>query len=631
MLNEDTLNALPEAIYQRLNKINTEYLELIGQKVKKIGELSPGDLRKLQRIQTYGGDIERELERITNKNAAEIYEIIEAVVKDMQTSAKPVYTAKGIEYIPYAKNKELQRYAKSIAKQTVGELVNLTQHTAFCVWSKNGETAPTFFPKENQYKIPTSLSETYSRVIDEAVTAAQSGLTDYNSAIRKTLREISDSGIRTVDYATGYSRRLDTAVRQNVLWGIKQCCVGTAEQIGEDLGADGWEISYHSNPRPSHEEMGGKQYAAGDGITINGKYYPPFSDVADLLQDFNCLHYKIPILLGISEPAYDDEELAAMKENDRRKFEFEGKEYTGYEATQVQRKLETEIRKQKDRANLFAASGDDDGRRAAQEKINLLTKKYKQFSDAAGLPTQKERMSVAGFHRVKSTSEVAQAIRAPLPRGYADERNVGKPVGESVLRAFSEKANRYGIKLMPNYGTYGGFETYCGDPEVLDEALEHIKASQELLTKNGKDDKIVLQYRDLLDDQGRIDTGTFAMVKGKTLTLNRFMYDDTDFLKCEYNALVESGHFTKGTDYRNIVDHEMGHIIAKRDRAFANRVKHAVGDLAKEYGVSVSDFIQKNISGYADSPGELLSEILSKANGNDPDIAIKILEEASDT
>ena len=368
-----------------------------------------------------------------------------------------------------------------------------------------------------------------------------------------------------------------------------------------------------------------------DASSVNGKYYPPFSDVADLLQDFNCLHYKFPILLGISEPAYDDDELAAMKENDRRKFEFEGKEYTGYEATQVQRKLETEIRKQKDRANLFAASGDDDGRRAAQEKINLLTRKYKQFSDAAGLPTHKERMSVAGFHRVKSTSEVAQAIRAPLPRGYTDERNVGKPVGESVLRAFSEKANRYGIKLMLNYGTYGGFETYCGDPEVLDEALEHIKNSQELLTKSGKDDKIILQYRDLLDDQGRIDTGTFAMVKGKTLTLNRFMYDDTDFLKREYNVLVDIGHFTEGTDYRNIVDHEMGHIIAKRDRKFANRIKRVVSDMAKEYGVSVSDFIQENISGYADSPGELLSEILSKANGNAPDIAIRILKEASDT
>ncbi len=417
MLNEDVLNALPEAIYQRLYKINTEYLQLIGKKVKEVGKMSFEDLRKLQRIQTYGGDIERELENTVNKSTTEIYEMIDAVAKDMYTDMKPAYNTKGIEYIPYAKNKELQRYVESISRQTVKEFVNLTQHTAFCVWAKDGQSANTFFP-ENRNKIPTSLSETYTRVIDEAVTAAQMGLTDYNSAMRKTLRAISDSGIRTVDYATGYSRRLDTAVRQNVLWGVKQCCVGTAEQLGEELNTDGWEISYHSCPRPSHEEMGGKQYAAGDkGVTVDGKYYPPFSEVADLLQDYNCLHYKMPIILGVSEPIYDDDELAEMKEHDRRTFEYEGKKYTGYEASQIQRKLETEIRRQKDRANIFAASGDDDGRRAAQEKINLLTKKYKDFSDVAGLPYKTERMSVAGFHRVKSTSEVENALKTHKIKG----------------------------------------------------------------------------------------------------------------------------------------------------------------------------------------------------------------------
>ena len=83
MLSENTLNALPEAIYQRLNAINTECLNRIGQKVKEIGQLSRGDSRKLQRIQTYGAeDIERELERITAKNTREIYGIIDAVAKD---------------------------------------------------------------------------------------------------------------------------------------------------------------------------------------------------------------------------------------------------------------------------------------------------------------------------------------------------------------------------------------------------------------------------------------------------------------------------------------------------------------------------------------------------------------------
>lgn len=441
MLNEDVLNALPEAIYQRLNKINADYLQMIGQKVKEVGEISPGDLHRLQRIQAYGGDIERELERATKKSAAEIHEIIDAVAKDIYTSATPAYSAKGVHQIPYTENTELQRYVKNIAQQTAGELVNVTQHTAFCVWGKDGETVNTFFA-ENRNKIPTSLSETYTRVIDEAVTAAQMGVTDYGSAIRKTLRAISDSGIRTVDYATGYSRRLDTAVRQNVLWGIKQCCIGAAEQIGEEIGADGWEISYHSCPRPSHEAMGGQQYASGDkGVTIGGKYYPPFSSIARLLDDYNCLHYKHPILLGISEPTYNADQLAAMKEYDRRTFEYEGKQYTGYEASQVQRKLETEIRRQKDRANIFAASGDDDGRRAAQEKINLLTKKYKDFSDAAGLPYKTERMSVAKFHRVKTAAELKRnQLTNTVDSGII--KNIIVPPGTKKIAGITEEIIR---------------------------------------------------------------------------------------------------------------------------------------------------------------------------------------------
>ena len=409
MLDEKTLAALPEAIYTRLNKLNRAFLEKIGAKVKEIGEMSPGDLHKLQRMQTYGEDIEPELERITAKNADEIRSIIEAVAKDTYNESLLSVSGDGIARIPYEENTALRRYVESAMRQTVGEYVNLTQHTAFCIFGADGSTKSFF--KENSRKIPTSLSDTYSRVIDEAVTAAQMGEIDYQSAMRQTMRALSDCGIRTVDYATGYSRRLDTAVRQNVLWGIKQCAMGTAEQVGEDFGADGWEISYHSNPRPSHVAMGGRQYAAGSvGKTVNGKYYPPFSGGMNspetLLQDYNCLHRKFPIMLGISEPAYDADELAALKERDRRTFEFDGKRYTGYEATQVQRELETEMRRQKDRANLFAVSGDEDGRRAAQEKLNILTRKYKRFSDAAGLDIHKERMSVSGFHRVKTQAEL---------------------------------------------------------------------------------------------------------------------------------------------------------------------------------------------------------------------------------
>lgn len=404
MLNERQIELLPEKIYQRLNNINTEYLESIGKVIKDIGELRPSDVHKLQRMYEYGSDVDvitRKLAKASKKNIEEIYEIFDIVAKENYNYARPFHEAKGKPFIPYEENENLKGYVKSLAKQTVNEYVNLTQHTAFAIFAdKNGKSIAPLF-SSNKNKVATSLSDTYTKVIDYAVSKVQTGVTDYNSAIREVVNSLADSGIRTVDYATGYSRRLDTAVRQNILWGIKQCNQNTADFIGEDFGADGYEISYHSHPRPSHADMGGKSYAIGKARTVNGIFYPSFSDVEELLQEYNCLHFKFPILLGISRPAIDSDELARLKAEDKQTFEFEGKKYTKYEASQLQRKIETEIRHQKDRAIIAKAAGHREIQEAAQMRINLLASKYAKLSKASGLATKMERMQVKGFKSVK--------------------------------------------------------------------------------------------------------------------------------------------------------------------------------------------------------------------------------------
>lgn len=403
MLTENQINLLPERIYQRLNAINSECLISIGNVIKEIGELRPKDIHRLQQMYDYGADIDKikkELERVSKKNAGEIYEIFDIVAKENYDYAKPFYKAKDIPHIPYEENEKLQKYVRAVAKETVSEYVNLTQHTAFAVFSKDGKSIAPLF-ESNTNKLATSLSDTYTKIIDYAVTKSQLGMESYQSSMRQAMKALVNSGIKTVDYASGYSRRLDTAVRQNILWGIKECNQNTADMVGEEFGADGYEISYHSNPRPSHADMGGKQYAKGKARTVKGVYYPSFSEVEDLLREFGCLHFKFSILLGISRPAYSESLLAELKANDKRTFEFEGKEYTGYEATQMQRNIETAIRRQKDLANIAKASGDDTLRREAQEKINQLSRKYKEFSDTAGLPVYAERMRVEGFRSVK--------------------------------------------------------------------------------------------------------------------------------------------------------------------------------------------------------------------------------------
>ena len=417
MLDQDAIEALPERIYQRLNKLNTHVLELIGSRIGAIGQVSPTDAHRLAQLAQYGADIEliaNELARISEKNVQDIYDIFETVAKDNEEFSSRFFDAAGKTHIPYADNVTLQRYVESLAKQTAQAYVNMSATTAFLRYNAAGE------------KVLTSLSQTYQEIIDEAITAAATSVTDYQSAMRKAIRDLADSGLRTkyrplegaagkaVDYATGYSRRLDTAVRQNVLWGIKQCNQGVADLVGGQFGANGYEISYHSNPRPSHADMGGRQYAAGRGRTVNGVYYPPFSSVEGLLGDYNCYHFKFSILLGISEPAYSKKQLAALKARDAEKIEFEGKTYTRYEATQMQRQLETAARHAKDRQIIAKAAGDDTLMRTEQARINSITQKYAQFSKAAGLPVYKERMAVSGYHKVNTYKADA---RQPLANG----------------------------------------------------------------------------------------------------------------------------------------------------------------------------------------------------------------------
>lgn len=406
MLTQDQIEKLPERITERLRNINTDYLLEIGHVIYEINQIRPSDIHRLNRMYDFGADFEKIIDRLaveSEKNIAEIYEMFDIIAENGYDYVRPCYKIRGKKFIPYEDNKELQEYVRAMARNTVDEYVNLTQHTAFAVFSKNGKSIAPLYA-ENKNKLATSLSDTYREIIDYAITKVQLGMDTYNSSMTELIRAMHNSGIKTVDYATGYSRRLDTAVRQNILWGIKKCNQSVADILGEKIGANGYEISYHSHPRPSHAEMGGKQYAIGRARIIKGVCYPAFSDVEALLEDYGCLHFKFPIILGASQPAYTKEQLMEFKAADEEKFVYEGKAYTRYEASQLQRKIETAVRHLKDLANMAKAADNDVLRRSTQAKINRLLNKYYEISKISGLSTKMERMNVSGFRSVKASN-----------------------------------------------------------------------------------------------------------------------------------------------------------------------------------------------------------------------------------
>lgn len=131
---------------------------------------------------------------------------------------------------------------------------------------------------------------------------------------------------------------------------------------------------------------------------INGKSYIA---IERHISEWNCYHRPFRIVLGISKPLYTDKQLEKIQKDNTKGFDFDGKHYSMYDGTQLQRRIEREIRKQKDIQILAKSSGDKELTLQAQTKITQLTTKYKQLSQISGLPNQlKTRGRVVGYRRI---------------------------------------------------------------------------------------------------------------------------------------------------------------------------------------------------------------------------------------
>ena len=250
-------------------------------------------------------------------------------------------------------------------------------------------------------------------------------MTDYNSAIRRVVRKAAEEKIGVIQFDTGYRRRVDSQVRMNVLEGIRQLSMGVNQQVGKEFGANGVEISVHGLCAEDHIGIQGKQFSLNGDVTVKGRFYRDYNRMNNALKrpigTLNCKHYLLYILLGVSSPVYSEKELEEMNQSSRELIEIDGKTKTRYEWSQEQRRIETEIRRQKDTAVLAAGMGDMPLRREAQATINELRDKYDKISAHASIDPRYERMSVSGFHRVKTVQQLTDTRNRGIMRKTATD------------------------------------------------------------------------------------------------------------------------------------------------------------------------------------------------------------------
>lgn len=403
MIDEQLQEKLLEVFDKRFQEYNTKVLEELGNIIKQFKDLTPSQAYSLGQQLKYNTtvkDLLNELSKISGLSVKDLKAILEKVAKENIGFADVYYKSRGLETPIYEQNKALQRLVSSVYKVSGAEFKNIAKSTGFRLLDNNGKP------------LLLDIDKTYKEVIDRCVVAISQGKETYQQSMRSTLKQLSSSGVRKIEYESGYSRRLDSSIRQNILDSMRQVSNESQQLFGKEFDSDGVEVSVHEMPAPDHELVQGRQFSNEEfenfqndrkAVDYTGMVFEPEFEGHDRrsISEYNCYHYIFSIVLGVSKPQYSNKQLKKIINNANKKIEFDGKEYTQYELTQLQRRIETAIREAKDTQILARASEDNELVLQSQTRITQLTTKYKQLCNVSGLPNKlSTRARVYNYHRV---------------------------------------------------------------------------------------------------------------------------------------------------------------------------------------------------------------------------------------
>lgn len=377
-MNSSYQSKLAIGVEKKYRELENRVMEDIIRRIEKARKITSTADWQLNRYRILGNstkDIEDLIRKAVGGDYPETFELYDEVIEQEYTRARELYEQVNETFIPYEQNAELQQLTNALVQQSNDELFNITKSLGFKV--SDGQGGLVFWP----------LAEYYNKYLDDAVLDIASGAFDYNTVIRRVVSQMTNSGLRTVEYASGHTNRCDVAARRAIMTGLSQLTSKVAEMNAQKLRTEYFEVDWHANARPSHRVWQGKVYSKQELVTVCGL------GTGDGLLGWNCYHEYYPFIPGISERNYTDKWLAEQNRKEDMPKKFRGREYTGYEATQKQRKMETAMRAQRQKVRLLQqgkANADD----IIIEKCKYQAQldEYREFSKKMGLQMQRERI-----------------------------------------------------------------------------------------------------------------------------------------------------------------------------------------------------------------------------------------------
>lgn len=461
MYKSDELELFPKNIEEIYAGLENDIMNNIIRRIAETGEITRTADWQLNRLYNMGADktdIKKHIQEALNLSDTEIEQLYSDTLKEGYLRDESLYRAVGQEFIPFEENMALQQLIEATKQQTAKQLKNITRTMGFAVKQPNGR------------KTFKTVDDYFKDTMDNAVMHVLNGTFDYNSIIRKVTNEMTRSGVRSINYDSGISTRIDVAARRAILTGVNQVTSKINSDNMQKLDTEFVETSWHSTARPTHQVWQGRVFywdrANPNAEKIEaGVLYKSFIretgyGEVDGLCGANCRHTFYPFIPGISVRTYTDEQLEELNRQENEKKEYNGKEYNKYEATQYQRRLETSMRKYRQDISLLKQSGladDSDEVIAAKCKYQTLSKKYSDFSEKMGLREHRDRVNVDGLKDIGNTkiskeNMIEQSYKpVNLDKSNVSEINRGR-INISTYKVLTAENNIYvsnNIRLKP--------------------------------------------------------------------------------------------------------------------------------------------------------------------------------------
>ena len=430
-MNQEYKEKLSRQIEKQFSDLEMRIMEDIVRRIQKAGKITSTEDWQINRFVILGNsteEIEKMIKEALDASYPDVFELYDQVIDWEYVRNKDLYEQINARYIPFEENGQFQQITNALIRQTNTDLQNITRSLGF------------YLDYGNSRRVLTPLAEVYQGYLDAACIDIVSGAFDYNSVLRRVVTQLTNSGLRQIDYASGYANRVDVAARRAVMTGITKLTGQISDFNAEALGTEYFEVAWHSGARPTHQVWQGKVYSREELVTVCG-----LGSVTGL-EGINCYHERYPFFPGISERNWSDDWLEEKNRKENTPKEFGGKKYTLYEAKQRQRQMETAMRAQREKVQLLqAGDADPDEIMIAKAKYQGQLDEYSRFSRKMNLKQERERIYYDTRGRIATnTSKQNARYSAEMIRNATRDTNqydrYKRIIGDSVgnLAAFRQ-------------------------------------------------------------------------------------------------------------------------------------------------------------------------------------------------